>query len=426
MGDVALGFSQAVQYTSLIATAVGVLLGLVVGMIPGMTISTGIIIVLPMTFTLDPNISIALVLGLYVAGMTGGSFSAVLLNIPGTPSASATALDGYPMSKRGERGRALGIAIVASFVGGLFSFGCLYLISPLLANLALEFRAADLFSLVFFGLTVICSFAAKSMVKGLLSAAIGLMIVTIGLDPMMGTARFTFGDANLLAGIHFLTAMIGLFAIPQLVENICTQSPVKKESGEGMGIRRVFPALADLKRMVVPVSIGAPIGSFLGVLPGAGGPIAAFISYDYSKKANKKPEQFGKGIPEGIAAPEATNNAVTGGALIPMMTLGIPGDPVTAILIGALLVHGLAPGPLLFLERADFAYGLIFSFFWANIFNLVIALAGIGVLIKVLATPRALLMPTIAILCVIGSYALRNSFFDIWAPRRIPYFSEVG
>jgi len=313
MGDVALGFSQAVQYTSLIATAVGVLLGLVVGMIPGMTISTGIIIVLPMTFTLDPNISIALLLGLYVAGMTGGSFSAVLLNIPGTPSASATALDGYPMSKRGERGRALGIAIVASFVGGLFSFGCLYLISPLLANLALEFRAADLFSLVFFGLTVICSFAAKSLVKGLLSAAIGLMIVTIGLDPMMGTARFTFGDANLLAGIHFLTAMIGLFAIPQLVENICTQSPIKKESGEGMGIRRVFPALADLKRMVVPVSIGAPIGSFLGVLPGAGGPIAAFISYDYSKKANAKPEQFGEGIPEGIAAPEAANNAVTGG-----------------------------------------------------------------------------------------------------------------
>lgn len=412
--DVALGFSQASQYSSLIATALGVLLGLVVGMIPGMTISTGIVIVLPMTFAMDPDISIALLLGLYVAGMTGGSFSAVLLNIPGTPSAAATGMDGYPMTQRGESGRALGIAIVASFLGGLFSFGCLYFISPFLAEVALDFQAADLFSLVFFGMTVICSFAAKSLVKGLLSALIGLMIVSIGQDPMMGTARFTFGNVDLLSGIHFLTAMIGLFAIPQLVENICGIPQIKAESLKKVGFGGVIPSWADLKRILIPVSIGAPIGSFLGILPGAGGPIAAFISYDYAKKANKAPKTFGKGAPEGVAAPEAANNAVTGGALIPMMTLGIPGDPVTAILIGALLVHGLAPGPMLFIERADFAYGLIFSFFWANIFNLIIALAGIGALVKVLATPRAYMMPTIAILCAIGSYALRNSFFDVW------------
>ena len=414
MSDVALGFAQAIQYTSLIATALGVLLGLVVGMIPGLTISSGIIIVLPLTFALPPDISIALLLGLYVAGMTGGSFSAVLLNIPGTPSASATALDGFPLSKRGERGRALGVAIVASFLGGLFSFGCLYLISPFLADLALSFQAVDLFSLVFFGLTVICSFAAKSMIKGLLSAGVGLMIVTIGQDPMMGTARFTFGDANMLSGLHFLTALIGLFAVPQLVENVCSKVALTRETRDTRGFGRVLPKLADLKRILIPVSIGGPIGSFLGVLPGAGGPIAAFISYDYAKKASKQPEKFGKGSVEGIAAPESANNGVTGGALIPMMTLGIPGDPVTAILIGALLVHGLAPGPMLFLERGDFAYGLIFSFFWANIFNLIIALTSIGLLIKVLATPRALLMPTIALLCVIGSYALRNSFFDIY------------
>ena len=415
MSDMALGFSQAIQFSSLIATALGVVLGLVVGMIPGLTISSGIIIVLPLTFALPPDISIALLLGLYVAGMTGGSFSAILLNIPGTPSASATAMDGFPLSKRGERGRALGVAIVSSFLGGLFSFGCLYLISPCLAAVALSFRAVDLFSLVFFGVTVICSFAAKSMIKGLLSAGIGLMIVTIGQDPMMGTARFTFGDVNMLSGLHFLTALIGLFAIPQLVENVCTRIALaREESQDTQGCGRVLPTMADLKRILIPVSIGAPIGSFLGVLPGAGGPIAAFISYDYAKKTSKRPEEFGKGSVEGIAAPESANNAVTGGALIPMMTLGIPGDPVTAILIGALLVHGLAPGPMLFLERGDFAYGLIFSFFWANIFNLIIALAGIGLLIKVLATPRALMMPTIALLCVIGSYALRNSIFDIY------------
>jgi putative tricarboxylic transport membrane protein len=363
---------------------------------------------------LPPDISIALLLGLYVAGMTGGSFSAILLNIPGTPSASATALDGYPLAARGEAGRALGIAVTASFAGGMFSFLCLYFIAPVLADIALQFRSQDLFSLVLFGLTIICSFAARSLIKGLIAALIGLMIVTIGQDPIMGTQRFTFGEVNLIGGIHFLTALIGLFAIPQLVDNLVEL----KRGAEGGHLARrfgsVLPRLDDLKRIRVPVAIGAPIGAFLGILPGAGGPIAAFISYDYAKKANPEPERFGSGAVEGIAAPESANNAVTGGAVIPMMTLGIPGDPVTAILIGALLVHGLAPGPLLFLERGEFAYGIIFSFFWANIFNIIIAFAGLRILVKVLATPRALLMPTIALLCVIGSYALRNNFFDVY------------
>jgi len=412
--DIIDGFSQASQLSTLLSTAIGSLLGLIVGMIPGMTISMGIIIVLPLTFVLPPDISIALLLGLYVGGMTGGSFSAILLNIPGTPSAAATALDGHPMAVKGEAGRALGIAITASFLGGLFSFICLYFVAPLLAEIALKFRSPDLFSLVFFGLTIICSFAAKSLVKGLLSAVIGLMIVTIGQDPMMGTARFTFGQVNLIAGIHFLTALIGLFAIPQLVDNFAVAGGKDATRRPQARLSRILPRLADLKSLRLPVAIGAPVGAFLGILPGAGGPIAAFISYDYAKKLSKDPDSFGGGAPQGIAAPESANNAVTGGALIPMMTLGIPGDPVTAILIGALLVHGLAPGPLLFLENGGFAYGIIFSFFWANIFNLFIAFAGLRLLVKVLATPKAFLMPTIALLCVIGSYALRNNFFDVY------------
>jgi len=411
--DVLAGLVSASLPASLVATALGALLGLIVGMIPGMTISTGIIVVLPLTFVLDPTLSIALLLGIYVGGMTGGSFSATLLNIPGTPSASATALDGYPMAQRGEAGRALSVAIVASFLGGFFSFLCLYFIAPLLADVALRFRAPDLFAVVFFGLTVICTFAARSPVKGLLSAVIGLAIVTIGQDPVMGTARFTFGNADMLAGIHFLTALIGLFAIPQLVDNmLATARGLPDPSGARVG--SVLPRLADLKAMRLPAAIGAATGAFLGILPGAGGPIAAFISYDYTKRFSRGKDRFGKGCVEGIAAPESANNAVTGGALIPMMTLGIPGDPVTAILIGALLVHGLAPGPLLFMERGDFAYTVIFSFMWANLFNLVIALAGVRLLVKLLAAPKALLMPTIALLCVIGSYALRNSFFDVW------------
>ncbi len=388
------------------------MLGLIFGMIPGMTISTGIIVLLPLTFVLDPNMSIALLLGLYVSGMTGGSFSAILLNIPGTPSASATALDGYPLTQKGEAGRALGISISASFFGGMVSFACLFLIAPLLADIALGFRAADLFSLVFFGMTVICGFTSRSMVKGLLSACIGLLIITVGQDPVMGTARFTFGNANLLAGIHFLTAMIGLFAIPQLVENL--GSGTNQSTSKPYSFGSVIPRAADLARIRISTAIGSLCGTFLGILPGAGGPIAAFISYDYAKKISHRGDKFGKGEIEGIAAPESANNAVAGGALIPMMTLGIPGDAVTAILIGALLIHGLAPGPLLFLERADFAYAVIFSYFWANIFNLAIALVAIRVLVRLLAAPKSILLPLIAVLCVVGSYSLRNSFFDVY------------
>ena len=411
--DIYQGFLQAIQLTSLLGTAVGAFLGLTVGMIPGMTISAGIIIVLPLTFVLPPAISISLLLGLYSGGMMGGSFSAILLNIPGTPSASATAMDGHPMARRGEAGRALA-AIIASFVGGLFSFICLYFIAPSLAELALQFRAPDLFGLVFFGLTVICSFAAKSIVKGLLSGLIGLILVTIGLDPIMGNPRFTFGDPDLLSGIHFLTAMIGLFAIPQLADNLLDIVKRGASFHAESSFGRVLPSLADLKLMRLPIAIGACIGTFIGILPGAGGPIAAFISYDYAKKSCENGSAFGSGTIEGVAAPEAANNAVTGGALIPMMTLGIPGDPVTAILIGALLVHGLAPGPLLFMEQADFAYTIIFSFFWANVFTFIIALSSLRLLVKVLETPKSILLPTIALLCVVGSYALRNSFFDVY------------
>jgi putative tricarboxylic transport membrane protein len=419
--DVLAGLGQATGLIVLFSTGVGVFLGLVVGMIPGMTISTGIIVLLPVTFVLPPDVSIALLLGLYVGGMTGGSFSAVLLNIPGTPSASATGMDGYPMSARGEAGRALGIAITASFVGGMVSFLCLFLIAPQLAKVALSFRTEDMFALVFFGLTIICSFAARSLVKGLLSGAIGLAIVTIGQDPVMGTQRFTFGQVNLIGGIHFLTAMIGLFAIPQIVSNLADAAGgVERVQTR---LKSVLPRLSDLLAIRLPVAIGSLTGAFLGILPGAGGPIAAFISYDYTRRISKNKAQFGTGAVEGVAAPESANNAVTGGALIPMMTLGIPGDPVTAILIGALIVHGLAPGPLMFLERGDFAFGLIFSFFWANIFNFIIAITALRLLVKLLATPRSLLMPAVAVLCVIGSFSLRHNFFDVYV---MLFFGFVG
>lgn len=412
--DVYEGFVKSTQLLSLLATCAGSFIGLIVGMIPGMTISAGIIIVLPLTFVLPPSISISLLLGLYAGGMMGGSFSAILLKIPGTPSASATALDGYPMARSGKADVALSTAIIASFLGGLFSFICLYFIAPELAEVALSFQAPDLFSLVFFGLSVICSFATKSIIKGLLSGIIGLLFVSIGQDPIMGTERFTFGNPDMLSGIHFLTALIGLFAIPQLADNLSKSEKTVNPDTNNSNIRGLLPSLKNLKIMRLPTLIGSFLGTFIGILPGAGGPIAAFLSYDYAKKINKNPEKFGKGCIEGIAAPESANNAVCGGALIPMMTLGIPGDPVTAILIGALLVHGLAPGPLLFMEQAPFAYSVIFSFFWANLFNLLIAMSTLPFLVKLLKTPKSLLLPIIAVLCVVGSFALRNSFFDVY------------
>tara|TARA_A100001037_G_scaffold299312_2_gene324691 strand:- start:15187 stop:16677 length:1491 start_codon:yes stop_codon:yes gene_type:complete len=412
--DVYEGFIKSAQILSLLATCTGSFIGLIVGMIPGMTISAGIIIVLPLTFVLPPSISISLLLGLYAGGMMGGSFSAILLKIPGTPSASATALDGYPMANSGKADVALSTAIISSFLGGLFSFICLYFIAPELAEVALSFRAPDLFSLVFFGLSVICSFAAKSIIKGLLSGIIGLLFVSVGQDPVMGTERFTFGNPDLLSGIHFLTALIGLFAIPQLADNLSSSVKNFNHKTKDSKLKDLLPSLMNFKIMRFPILIGSFLGTFIGILPGAGGPIAAFLSYDYAKKINKNPKQFGEGCVEGIAAPESANNAVCGGALIPMMTLGIPGDPVTAILIGALLVHGLAPGPLLFMEQAPFAYSVIFSFFWANLFNLLIAMSTLPLLIKLLKTPKSLLLPIIAVLCVVGSFALRNSFFDVY------------
>jgi len=346
-----------------------------------------------------------------VGGMTGGSFSAVLLNIPGTPSASATALDGFPMAARGEAGRALGIAITASFIGGLFSFLCLFFIAPLLADVALEFRTEDMFSLVFFGLTIICSFAAGSLIKGLLSAALGLALVTIGQDPVMGTQRFTFGQANLMAGVHFLTAMIGLFAIPQLVDNLMSNQTGRQAQAK---LTSVLPRLSDLKAIRMPVFIGSMTGAFLGMLPGAGGPIAAFISYDGSRKVSKNPERFGQGCAEGVAAPESANNAAAGGSLIPLFTLGIPGSGTTAVLLGILISMGIRPGTgNVFEESPELIWTLIASMFIGNAILLMLNFPLVNVFVQILKIPSWFLMPVILVISYIGVYSVNNSALDI-------------
>lgn len=406
------GLSQAGQWQSLLSTAIGVIIGLVVGMLPGLTISSGIIIVLPLTFTMSPVNSISMLLGLYAAGMTGGSISAILLNIPGTPSASATGLDGYALTRQGMAGKALGTAVIASFGGGMFSLLCLVAIAPQLARVALRFGAPELFTLVVFGLASVCSFAQRSITKGLISAVLGLIIMTAGQDPVMGTPRFTFGSVSMLSGISFLPAMVGLFAIPQVLRALSGEAATGMAAAAFSKITGLLPTWQDIRKVLKTIGLGSAIGTGIGIIPGAAGPIAAFFSYDYARRISKDPGRFGRGALEGVAAPESANNGVSGGAMIPMLTLGIPGDPITALLIGALMIHGLAPGPLLFQEHADFVYTVFVAFLFANVFNLVIALLLIPFIVRVLRIPRVSLLALIALLCVLGTYALRNNFFD--------------
>lgn len=401
---------DVLQIQNILASMIGVIFGLFIGSTPGLTISLGMVLLLPLTFKMSAVTSICLLLGLYASGMTGGSISAILLNIPGTPSASATAIDGYEMTRNGRAGEALGVAVTSSFFGGIFGLVCLVVAAPLIAKVALNFGAPELFAIVLLGITLICSFGQDSVIKGLISGVIGLIVMTVGLDPMMGTPRFTFNRVELQAGISFLPAMIGLFAIPQILLGIAGRisviPPYKSK------ISGVLPRIRNLAKLAKAMLIGSFIGTGIGAIPGAGGPIAVFLSYDYARKASRKRDNYGKGEPEGVAAPEASNNAVAGGALIPMLTLGIPGDPITAILLGALLIHGLIPGPLLFQQSARFVYSVFWAYLLANLMNLVLTFSTIKLWVKVLKVPEKILLPIILILCVVGTFALRNTFFD--------------
>ena len=401
---------EVLKLQNLFASVVGVAFGLFIGATPGLTISLGMVLLLPITFSLNPVTSICLLLGLYVAGMTGGSFSAILLNIPGTPSASATAIDGHIMAQQGRAGQALGTAIIASFIGGMIGLFALTAISPFLARFALKFGAVELFALVFLGITLICSFGQQSVLKGIIAGIVGLIIMTTGLDTMTGTPRFTFGVIELQSGIPFLPAMIGLFAIPQIISGLTSGKNVIPKYDKK--ITGIVPKLGDVMHRMRAIIAGSVIGTSIGAIPGAGGSIAVFLGYDAAKRISKDRDNFGKGSADGVAAPEAANNAVAGGALIPMLTLGIPGDPITAILLGALMIHGLIPGPLLFETNPQFVFCIFWAFLIANVLNLVISFSSINFWVRILKVPQRILLPIILVLCVVGSYALRNTFFD--------------
>lgn len=388
----------------------GVFTGISIGALPGLTATMGVALVLPLTFGMDAIPGILLLIGVYVGAIYGGSISAILLRTPGTPAAAATILDGYEFSKRGESGRALGISTVSSFIGGVVSVIALWLISPQLAKLALRFSAPEFFLLAVFGLSIIASISGNSLAKGVLTGGLGISLAFVGIDGITGYPRFTFNNINLLSGISFIPVMIGLFAMSQAfttIESIFTPDQVTQK------VEKVFPTRSDWKVIFKHAPVSGAIGTIIGIVPGAGAEIGAFVSYGQAKRMSKHPERFGTGIPEGIAAPEAGNNGVTGGALIPMLTMGVPGDAVAAILIGALTVQGLQPGPMLFAEHPVLVYSIFLGMFVANVAMLVLGLSSLRLFVKVLSVPKSLLTPMIFVLCVVGSYAINTSFFDV-------------
>ncbi|MDU4889304.1 MAG: tripartite tricarboxylate transporter permease [Clostridium sp.] len=388
----------------------GVAGGICIGALPGLTATMGVALLLPLTFGMDAQTGILLLLGIYIGAIYGGSISAILLKTPGTPASAATALDGYEFSKRGEGGRALGIATVSSFVGGVVSCIALMLISPQLAKLALKFSSAEFFLLAVFGLTIIASISGNKISKGLICGFIGMLIATVGIDSITGKVRYTFGSVSLMSGVSYIPVMIGLFAMSQAfisIEDIWTKEEVDNK------VTKVIPSKEDLKKILKTAPLTGLIGTFIGIIPGAGADIGAFVSYNTAKNMSKTPEKFGTGITEAIAASEGGNNGVTGGAMIPMLTLGIPGDAVAAIMIGALTIQGLNPGPLLFQNDKVLVYTIFVGLLVANCCMLLLGLSCLKAFTKVLTIPKTILTPIIFVLCIVGSYAIKNDFFDV-------------
>lgn len=400
---------------SLLMLFTGTFVGAVMGALPGMTATMTIAVLVSFTFGMEPLPGLMLLLGVYGSALYADSVPSILIRTPGTPSAIAAVFDGYPMNvERGQAGKALGIAATASAVGGGVGILIALFLSPVVASFAIGFGSPEIFALALFGLTMVVQISSSEgeLIRGLVMAILGLFVSTIGQDPQLGFPRFTFGSISLLSGIKFIPAMIGLFGFSQglvMLDEIMEQKHIKQK------ITEVVPNWKDLKEIGPIMSIFAPIGTFIGALPGAGGDIAAFITYDTVKRffSGRVEIPFGEGNKKGVAAADTGNNSSTAGALIPALTLGIPGDSVTAILIGALMIHGLRPGPLFFNTKPDLAYGIFVGFFLVHVLILFFGLFAARFWAKLVTAPLNVLWPVIFVFCVVGSFALRSSMFDM-------------
>ena len=411
---------------SIVWVFVGTLVGVIFGSIPGLTATMAIAMFLPMTYGMAATQGQATLIALYIGGISGGLISAILLNIPGTPASMATCLDGRPLAVKGQAGKALGVGIVFSFLGTLLSLLALVGISPALANIAIKFGPWEYFSITVFSLTLIITLSEENLVKGLITGFLGLMLATVGLAPIDSVARYTFGSSALNGGFDILTVLVGVFAISEILlaaENVHnakkedTQATVEfKIKGFGFSLKEFISQVPNLIRSSL-------IGIGLGILPGIGSGTSNMLSYTIAKNQSKHPEKFGTGVIDGVVASETANNATIGGTIIPLLTLGIPGDSTSALLLGALIMKGVQPGPLIFREHGEVVYAIYAAMALSSLFMLFIMFFGMKGFVRILQIPQHLLLPLVFVLCMVGAYGTNNRIFDCWA---LIFFGLVG
>src|SRR5574341_1876380 len=410
---IVMGFQVALSLQNLLFCFVGVTFGTLIGVLPGIGPVTGVAILIPITYGLSATTAIITMAGVYYGAMYGGSTPSILINVPGESASVVTCLDGYEMAKKGRAAPALGMAALASFIAGTLAVVLLTFIAPPLANVALSFGPPEYFALTFMGLTLVTSLSGESMLKGSMSGVFGLIVACVGVDAISGQERFTFGSMYLLDGLGFIGVAVGLFAVAEVLVNLEEPLPQVYVKTQLSG-RSLFPNLQDWKDSLGPIGRSSILGFAIGVLPGAGATIASFLSYAMEKKLSRHPDRFGTGAIEGVAAPESANNAAAGGAMVPLLTLGIPGSGTTAVLLGALLIHGLRPGPLLFQSNPDFVWGVIASMYIGNVMLLILNLPLVGIWASMLRVPYKILMPLIVTISAVGVFATDNNVFDIW------------
>lgn len=416
------GFSQIMEPQIMLLCLAGVILGIFFGASPGMTSSMGIALILPVTYGMDIIHGMSILLGIYIGSISGGLITAILINIPGTPASVATTFDGHPMAERGEGGRAIRVGTLYSLLGGLFSLVILFAISPLLAKWALRFSYEEYFSIGVLSLTLIASLSGGSVIKGAISALIGILFTTVGMAPVDTVRRFTFGIRDLDAGFKLLPLMIGVYAVMEVIKAADAASQEKMTvlsyKSKGLGVSG-----KEFREQFRNFVVSAGIGTGIGILPGLGAAISNLIAYSVSKNTSKHPEKYGTGCIDGLIASETANNAVSGGAMIPLLTMGIPGDAGTAMLLAAFMLHGITPGPLLFSSHGQVIYAMFAILIVANIMMFVVQLYGLPGFLKLLMIPRNILLPVVMVLASVGAFAMNNRVFDVWS---IFMFALVG
>ena len=404
------GFATAISLQNLLWAFVGCMIGTLIGVLPGIGPSSGIAILLPLTTVLPPTSAIIMMAAIYYGAMYGGSTTAIVVNIPGEASSVPTAMDGYEMAKQGRAGPALGISAISSFVAGTLGLVGLTFFAPFLANFALAFGPSEYFALMFMGLSLVISLSGRALLKGVISMALGLLASLIGQNPLTGAARLTFGSVDLMAGVNFISVIVGLFAISEVMFNV----ELAVKAINVTEVRDWMPTWADIKQCIGAMLRSTGVGFFLGLLPGCAPSVTTFVAYDLEKRVSKHPERFGHGAIEGVAAPEGANNATSSAGFVPLFSFGLPTAPSMAVLLGGLMMYGLQPGPMLFKQNPQFVWAVIASMYIGNIMLLVLNLPLVGMWARIAIIPFPILGPLIVLCSVVGTYSIRFLMFDVW------------